>query len=419
MTVPPSQPIDIAVTGLGVVSAAGVGAEAAWKSVVSGQPSARVLPELRGLPADFACVVDELDVGVRLGANLVRRTDRFTQLALIAGAEALDAARLDPTDWDGARVGVVVGTAFGGVTTLAGQAVRAHEGSPVSPVTVPAVLANMAAGVLSLEWNARGPSFAVSTACASGATAIGLAASLLRDDSCDIVIAGGAEAPVNRLLSAAFARMDALSVNRARPAAASRPFDAERDGFVLAEGAAMLVLERAADASARRVPALAHLAGFGASADAHHLTSPDPEGRGLERAVIQALRAAGAAPADVDHVNAHATSTPKGDLAEAALLKRLFGHGVSVTAPKGALGHTLGAAGAIEAALTVLSIAEQTAPPTTNLEEPDPRIGLDLDLVTGAARTQRIGLALSNSCGFGGQNTVLAFTPAQPPKAAR
>lgn len=411
MSAPPCS-TDIAVTGLGVVSAAGVGAEATWKSVVSGQPSARLLPELSGLPADFACVIDELDIAAGLGANLARRTDRFTQLALIAGAEALSAARLDPADWDGARVGVLIGTAFGGVSTLAGQAVRAHEGSPVSPVTVPAALANMAAGVLSLEWNARGPSLAVATACASGATAIGLAASLLRDDSCDVVLAGGAEAPVNRLLAAAFARMDALSVNRARPTAASRPFDAERDGFVLAEGAAILVLERAADAAARRVPALARLAGFGASADAHHLTSPDPEGRGLERAVTQALRSAGAEPGDVDHVNAHATSTPKGDLAEATLLKRLFGGGVSVTAPKGSLGHTLGAAGAIEAALTVLSIGEQTVPPTANLEEPDPLIGLDLDLVAGAARTERIRLALSNSCGFGGQNAVLAFIEA-------
>ena len=400
----------IAVTGLGVISAAGLDAQTTWKAVASAQPTARNCPALEGLATDLACEVEDFDATARLGANFTRRTDRFTQLAMIAGAEALRAARLDPATWDGARVGVVIGTAFGGVTTLNDQAVRAHQGHAVSPVTVPAVLANMAAGLLSLEWHAHGPSLAVATACASGATAIGLAADLLRADRCDVVIAGGAEAPVNRLVAAAFARMDALSLNRGRPVEASRPFDVERDGFVLAEGAGMLVLERASDAAARRAPALARLAGFGASADAHHFTSPHPGGYGLELAVTQALRGAGAQPADVDHVNAHATSTPKGDLAEAALLHRLFAGDVSVTAPKGVLGHTLGAAGAIEAAMTVLSIAEQTAPPTANLNEPDPRI--ELDIVAGEARPQAIRLALSNSCGFGGQNAVLAFTPA-------
>lgn len=403
----PAAP-DVVVTGLGVVSAAGIGAEATWKSVVSGQPTARISPTLRGLPTDLACELDGFDAPGLLGANFARRTDRFSQLAMIAGDEALRTAGLDPSGWDGARVGVLLGSAFGGVTTLTEQAVRESRGSAVSAVTVPAVLSNMAAGLLSLAWKAHGPSLAVNTACASGATAIGLAAGLLRDDTCDIVIAGGAEAPVNRLLAAAFARMDALSLNRAAPAAASRPFDAQRDGFVLAEGAAMLVLERADDAAARHAPTLARLVGFGASADAHHFTAPHPEGRGLERAVTQALRRAGAGLADVDHVNAHATSTPKGDLAEASLLARLFGGSVSVTAPKGALGHTLGAAGAIEAALTVLSIVEQTVPPTANLDEPDALID-ELDIVAGQARSQRIRLALSSSSGFGGQNAVLAF----------
>lgn len=400
---------DIVVTGLGMVSAAGTDAESTWKAVVAGRPAARTSGVLGGLAVDFACEADSLEPGSRLGADLVRRSDRFAQLALIAGAEALQMAGLDPAVWDGARAGVVLGTAFGGVATLEEQVLRQARGSAVSAVTVPSALANMAAGLFSLQWHARGPSLAVSTACASGTTAVGLAADLLRADVCDVVLAGGGEAPVTRLIAAAFARMNALSARCSRPAEASRPFDAERDGFVLGEGAATLVLERRADAAARGATALARVAGYGASADAHHITSPHPQAAGLEQATMAALAQAGATPADVDHVNAHATSTPMGDLAEARLLGRLV-RDATVSAPKGVLGHTMGASGAIEAALTVLTIVHQIVPPTANLERMDPRI--ELDVVAGQARAQRIRLALSNSSGFGGQNAVLALAPA-------
>ncbi|MCX4744405.1 beta-ketoacyl-[acyl-carrier-protein] synthase family protein [Kitasatospora sp. NBC_01287] len=401
----------IAVTGLGVVSPAGLGVAACWQRVREGRPTAATDPELRGLRPDFSCRVPDFDAVGLLGANLARRTDRFTQFALLAAREALAQAGLDPAHWDGARVAVVTGSAFGGVGTLARQAGRLAEGGAgrVSPLTVPLVMANMTAGQLSAALGAHGPSLAVCTACASGATAIGVARDLLRSGACDLVLAGGTEAAVDRLTAAAFARLDALAPGGADPGAASRPFDAERSGFVLAEGAALLVLERVADARARGARVLGRLVGYGASADAYHPTTPHPGGAGLELALLRALADAGAGTAEVGHVNAHATGTPLGDLAEARTLHRLFG-AVPVTAPKGVLGHTLGAAGAIEAALTVLTLAEGLIPPTANLARPDPAI--ELDVVRGEPRPARLDLALSCSAGFGGQNAVLAFAAA-------
>ncbi|MDX3763695.1 beta-ketoacyl-[acyl-carrier-protein] synthase family protein [Streptomyces sp. AK02-04a] len=397
-------------TGIGMVSSAGIGADATWKSVLAGQPTARTNPDLAGLAVDFACQVPDFDPVARLGANLARRTDRYSQLAFVAGAEALHMAGLEPEEWDGTRVGVIIGTAFGGVTTLENQVTRLVGGHVVAATTVPMIAPNMLAGQLSLHWRANGPSFAACTACASGATAIGLGTQLLRTGACDLVLAGGSDAAVTRIIAAAFARMGALSSRGQTPALASRPFDAARDGFVLSEGAAVLVLERRAQAAARRATALAQVVGYGASADAHHITEPHPQGNGLEYATKAALAQAHAAMADVDHINAHATSTPKGDLVEGGLISRLFGRRATVTSVKGVLGHTMGAAGAIEAALTVLAINEQTVPPTANLERLDPQI--DADVVVGAARPQRIQLALSNSSGFGGQNAVLALAPA-------
>ncbi|MFJ8792202.1 beta-ketoacyl-[acyl-carrier-protein] synthase family protein [Streptomyces sp. NPDC102462] len=399
----------VVVTGVGLVSAAGIGVDATWKGVLAGQSTARTHPDLTGLAVDFACEVPDFDPVAHLGANLARRMDRHSHLAFVAGDEALRMAGLRPREWDGARVGVVIGTAFGGVSTLEDQTLRLARGEPVSAHTVPMVAPNMLAGQLSLHWGARGPSFVACTACASGTTAIGLGAQLLRTGVCDIVVAGGSDAPVNRIITAAFARMSALSPRREAPELASRPFDAARDGFVLGEGAGVLVLERAGHAAARGARPLARIAGYGASADAHHVAAPHPEGSGLEQAMRTALDEAGATVADVDHINAHATSTPKGDLVEAALLARLFGDRASVTSTKGALGHTMGAAGAIEAALTVLAISERTVPPTANLEHLDPRI--ELDVVSGRSRPQPIALALSNSSGFGGQNAVLALSP--------
>lgn len=399
----------VAVTGLGLVTAAGVGTDVAWKAVCGAVPLARTVPELAGLAVDIACTVPDFDAVGRLGGPLVRRTDRCCQLILVAAEDAVRDAGLDPGRWDGARVAVVVGSAFGGIGTVAAESAKLAAGKNVSALTIPRFGPNMPAGQLSSLLGVAGPSLTVCTACASGGTALATARGLLLADRCDIVLAGGGDAPVNRLVAASFARMGALSRRCNDPAGASRPFDAERDGFVLAEGAAMLVLERSADAVARGARPLAEFAGDGASADAHHFTSPHPDGAGLERAVSAALAEAGAVPDDVDHVNAHATGTPLGDAAEAVLLGRLFGGRPLITAAKGVLGHAMGASGAIEAALTVRAITEGVVPPVANFRRAED--GWDLGFVTGRPRPHRTRLALSNSAGFGGQNAVLAFRP--------
>jgi 3-oxoacyl-[acyl-carrier-protein] synthase II len=269
---------------------------------------------------------------------------------------------------------------------------------------------NMVAGYIAIDCGAQGPNLVTTTACASSTTAIGTARELLRTGRCDIVIAGGAEAGLTRPVMAGFTRMGALSGRVDDPAAASRPFDGDRDGFVAAEGAGVLVLERMEHAYARRARVRARIVGYGASADAHHATAPDPTGDGVERAIRMALQDAGIEPREVDHVNAHGTSTPLNDITEARTLRRVFSSRPSVTSVKGVTGHSLGAAGAIEAACTVLTLEQGKIPPTANLEVQDPDI--DLDVVAGAPREQRISVATSNSFGFGGQNAVLVLAAA-------
>jgi len=269
---------------------------------------------------------------------------------------------------------------------------------------------NMVAGQLAMEFAAYGPNLVTATACASGATAIGVARDLLRSGSCDIVLTGGTEAGLTPLSIAGFAQMGALSARTDDPGAASRPFDVGRDGFVAAEAAGVLVLEREGDAKARRASVRARLAGYGASADAHHATAPHPQGAGAERAIVAALADAGIAPDEVDHVNAHGTSTPLNDVAEARTLRRVLGDGFSVTSTKGVTGHSLGAAGAIEAAFSVLTISNGLTPPTANLDSQDPEA--DIDVVAKAPREGNVDVVVSNSFGFGGQNAVLVVTAA-------
>ncbi|MDN3020982.1 beta-ketoacyl-[acyl-carrier-protein] synthase family protein [Streptomyces sp. S.PB5] len=403
---------EVAVTGIGLVTPGGTGREATWSRVVEGRPTAARDPELAGLRVDFACRVGDYDPGRAVPGGRPWQYDRHCQFALTAAGEAVADAGLDPDGWDGERVAVVVGTAFGGTTTqLAQHRTYLERGSAlVSPLLVPMFLPNMAAGQVAIRLKARGPVLSTSTACASGATALGVAWDLVRSGACDIAVAGAADAAVHPLWVSGFDRMGALSRRTGEPGAASRPFDAGRDGFVMGEGAGVLVLERADRARARGRPGYALIAGYGASADAHHAVAPDPSGRGIELATRRALAAAGATPAEVAHINAHGTSTPLNDAAEAALITGRFPHRPSVTSAKGVLGHLLGAAGAVEAALTVLSLARETVPPVANLDSPGP--GIDLDTVTKAARTQRILLALSNSFGFGGHNAVLAFRSA-------
>lgn len=399
----------VVVTGLGLVTAAGVGTEPTWRAVCAGESTAATDPELAGLPVDFSCRVPGFDPQALLGRRANLQYDRFVQLGLIAAQEAVADAGLDPATWDGARVGVVVGSSLGGTSTHEKQHRKFRDDGPgtVSSLLIPMVISNMVSGHLGIRFQAKGPSLVTSTACASGATAIGVARDLLSRGACDIVLAGGTDAGVVPLIVTGFRQMRALSTRAESPDVASRPFDTDRDGFVIGEGSGILVLERADHAEARGARVRARLAGYGASTDAYHATAPDPAGAGAEQAVRSALADAGAAPSDVDHVNAHGTSTPLNDLAEAKVLARCLGTSPAVTSTKGSLGHTLGAAGAIEAALTVLTLETGVIPPTANLTSQDPEI--DIDVVTGRARTRRIDLALTNSFGFGGHNVVLAF----------
>ena len=399
-------------TGLGLVTPAGLGLDASWEGVCAGESAAATDPALEGLEVDFSCRIPGFDATELLGRKAARRLDRFTQLAVVAAREAVADAGLDPDTWDGPRVAVVLGCGMGGAATWETQHRRLLEHGPgrVSAMLIPMLVPNMVAGQIAMEFGATGPNLVTATACASGSTAIGVARDLLRSGACDIVLTGGTEAGLTPLSIAGFAQMQALSRRRDDPAHASRPFDTDRDGFVAAEAAGVLVLERRDHADARSARTRAHLAGYGASADAHHITAPDPEGNGAARAMTAALADAGLAPTDVTHVNAHGTSTPLNDVAEAKVIRRVLGDHVAVTSTKGVTGHALGAAGAIEAAFTVLTLERGRIPPTANLDSQDAEI--DIDVVVKEPRDGRVEVAMSNSFGFGGQNAVLVMTSA-------
>jgi 3-oxoacyl-[acyl-carrier-protein] synthase II len=399
----------VAVTGVGALTPAGPDVRAFWDGLCGGRSFARTLPELSGTPVDFACAVEGIDVDAVIGGRSVWRMARFAKLALIAARQAVADAGLDPLTWDGGRVGVVLGVGVGGVSVLIDNARKLDADGPqaVSPLLVPMMIPNAAAGEVAIALRAKGPSLAPATACASGATAIAIAKDLLATGQCDVVVAGGAESVLTPLVMTAFARMGALSRRTDDPGAASRPFAGDRDGFVLGEGAAMLVLEREAEARARgRVPR-ALLAGAGSSTDAYHPTAPQPEGLGAQAAIEAALRDAGWSAEDVGHVNAHGTSTPLNDAMEGVLIDRVYPHRPPVTAPKGALGHTLAAAGAIEAVAGVLTLQYGVIPPIANLDAP--ALEFDLDCVVKEPRAQQVETVVSHSFGFGGHNVALAF----------
>ncbi|WP_327365693.1 beta-ketoacyl-[acyl-carrier-protein] synthase family protein [Streptomyces sp. NBC_01217] len=411
----------VAVTGVGLVTPAGADEQTFWAGLCAGVSVARSCDELAGLPVDFACPVEGIDLDEAVGGRSVWRMARFVKMALVAARQAVADAGLSPESWDGDRVGVVLGVGVGGVCVLVDQVRRLDENGPaaVSPLLVPMMMPNAAAGEVAIALRAHGPSLAPATACASGASAIAVARDLLTSGRCDVVVAGGAESVLTPLVVSAFAGMGALSLRTGDPAGASRPFAADRDGFVIGEGAAVLVLERTHDAQARGGRPRALLTGAGSATDAHHPTAPDPEGAGARRAVETALHEAGWAAREVDHINAHGTSTPLNDAMESALISGLFPHRPSVTAPKGVLGHTLAAGGAIEAVATVLTLEHGLVPPIANLDSPPD--GFDLDCVVKEPRPQRVERALSHSFGFGGHNVVLAFQRVEsdrPPRTA-
>lgn len=405
----------VAVTGIGVIAPASRGVAAAWDTVLAGKATARHDPTLaeEGTPVTGVCRVPDYDPDAELGRGASRRMDRYTHLALIAAEEALaDAGIAGAVDPD--RMGVLIGSGIGGAESWHEEYPRYFDRGPgrVSPLFIPKMLSNSAAGLIAMRAGARGPNMTVNTACAASASALHLARDLLRGGAADAMIAGGVEAGITGLAVSAFAQMGALSRNP-DPESASRPFDRNRDGFVMGEGSAILVLERAADARARGARIYAILAGAGASADAHHITAPPEDGGGAILAMRRALEDAGITPDDIGHINAHGTSTPLNDVAEARAIRAVFGasaDGIAVTSTKGVTGHLLGAAGALEAVLAIMALREGLVPPTANLEEQDPAI--DLDVVAGAPRQVPLRAVVSNAFGFGGQNACLVFTPA-------
>ena len=399
----------VVVTGIGPVTPVGVGREAFWSSLAAGRSGIAPLTrfDAEGYPVRIAGEVRDLDPAEFMEPKEVRRTDRVVHLAL----SAAHLAHRDSggPDLPSERTAVVMGAGIGGMATIEEQLQVLLEKGPdrVSPFTIPALMPNAAAGHIAMALGLTGPNMGIVTACAASAHAVGEAARMIREGRADIAFAGGADASITPLSIAAFTRMGALSRN-AEAERASRPFDRARDGFVLSEGACLLVLEEAERADARGATVYAEVCGYGATADAFHVTQPEPEGLGAIAAMQAALADAGASAESVGYINAHGTSTPLNDSAESRAIRKVFGdHRVPVSSTKSMTGHTLGAAGAVEAAATVLALHEGTLPPTINLDDPDPEC--DVDHVANEARSESVDLALSNSFGFGGQNAVVAF----------
>ena len=407
----------VVVTGMGVLTPLGNDVPTFWANLVAGRSGIRRIGSFDPgrLTSQVAGEVLDFDPSGVLDRKEQRRNDRYTQLALVATREAMQQAGL-PERLEGAaaeETGAIIGSGLGGSSTLFDQiAIHTLRGPDrLSPFFVPMSIANLGSGQVSITTGARGPNFATVSACATSGHAIGEAAEIILRGDAEMMFAGGSEAPVVEGLVGAFAAMRALSTRNDDPPTASRPFDRGRDGFVIAEGAAVLVLEEASHATRRGAPILAEVCGYGATADAVHVTLPAPGGEGALRAGRRALQKAGIDPSEVDHVSAHATSTPEGDPAELACFRSLFGaHApeVGITATKGAIGHTLGAAGGIGAVATVMAMREGRVPPTLNLVDPDDAVA-DLDCTPLVARERQIRVALVNAFGFGGQNAAIVL----------
>jgi len=405
----------IVVTGLGATTPLGGTTAATWDGLLAGRSGARPLDQAwvqeRDLPVTFAAQL-ATPISDVLSKVEMRRLDPSAQYALVASREAWADAR-EP-EVDPVRLAVVIGSGIGGVWTLLDQwdALRDRGPRRVYPLAVPMLMPNAPAAAVSLERGARAGAHTPVSACASGAEAMALGADLIRSGRADVVIAGGTEAAIHPLPIAGFAAMQALSTRNDEPALASRPYDVGRDGFVLGEGAALVVMESQEHAHARGARIYAEFAGAGMTSDAHHITAPEPEGAGASRAMLAAIAAAGATPREIVHINAHASSTPVGDIAEYNAIRAAMGEatdGAAVTATKSMTGHLLGAAGALETVLTILSVHHRLVPATINLDEQDPQI--PLDVVTGTHRSLPAGdiVALSNSFGFGGHNIAVAI----------
>ncbi len=402
----------VAVTGLGVVSPVGLGHGPFWESLTAGRSGVGAITcfDASAYPTRIAAEARDFDPTAFMERKEARRNDRFVQFAYAAARMALEDAGYAITPSNAARTGVLIGSGIGGANTWEEQHRLLIQRGPdrVSPFFVPMIISNMASGVTSILTGARGPSSCVVTACATGGHAIGDAARMIERGDVDAMIAGGAEAAITPLSVAGFCSMRAMSTRNDDPEVASRPFDADRDGFVMGEGAGVVLLEAMDLAERRGASIYAEIAGYGATADAFHITQPDPEGDGACRSMSAALSDAGMAPHEIDYINAHGTSTPFNDRLETLAVKRLFGehaHRLAISSTKSMTGHLLGAAGGVECIACALALRHQMMPPTINYERPDPEC--DLDYVPNKARPARMANAMSNAFGFGGHNATL------------
>jgi len=404
----------IVVTGMGALSPLGHTVAETWAAIVAGKSGVGPIKQFdaTGYRTTIAAELKGFDAANHLGPKEVRRLDPFVQYAIVAAREALRDAAYTPTPEQALRTAVMIGSGVGGLHTLSEQIMVLHERGParVSPFLIPTILPETGASMVAIEFGLKGPNLAVTSACATGANAIGEAAEMIRRGIADAAVCGGAEAGVLPIGVAGFSAMHALSERNAEPERASRPFDRDRDGFVIGEGAAILVLEALEVAQARGARIYAELVGYGSTDDAYHITAPAEDGAGAVACIRQALEWGGLRPQDIDAVNAHGTSTPLNDVSETRAIKDVFGEHAQrlpISATKSMTGHLLGAAGALEAVLSIQTLREGILPPTINLDNPDP--ACDLDYVPHQARRAEVNTVLSNSFGFGGHNSCLIF----------
>ena len=404
----------VVVTGIGIVSPLGLDRQSTWHNLIAGKSGVAPITsfDTEGYRTTIAAEVKGFDAAAFVGRKEARRMDRFVQLGAVAALEAVEHAGLKVTSDNCTRVSIMIASGIGGIITLSEQVgVLGSRGpSRVSPFLVPMMLPDMASGQVSIMLGAKGPNYSTVSACSSGADSIGQALEVLQEGDADVVLAGGAEAAICPIGVAGFNACQALSTRNDDPKGASRPFDAERDGFVIGEGAAVIVMETLQSAVKRGATPLVEIVGYGSTADANHITQPAPEGEGASRAMKIAIKKAGLQPDEIGYVNAHGTSTPLNDKYETMAMKGVFDeevYKVPISSTKSMTGHLLGASGALEAAITTLAISEETIPPTINLKNADPEC--DLDYTPHIARQGRINAALSNSFGFGGHNASLAF----------
>ncbi|MCL5290789.1 MAG: beta-ketoacyl-ACP synthase II [Firmicutes bacterium] len=404
----------VVISGLGIISPVGSGLEVFWASLLNGVPGIKNITRYdpTGFSTKIAGEVVDFEPANYFDKKEARRLDRFAQFALAATGMAIQDADLNLEESDRDRIGVILGSGIGGIETLENQARVLAEKGPgrVSSLFVPMMIANIGAAQVAITYRLRGPNITSVSACASSTNAVGDAFKLLQRGYADVVISGGTEAPITPLAMAGFSSMKALSCRNEEPQKASRPFDAQRDGFVVGEGAGILVMETLDHALKRGARIYAEVAGYGSTCDAYHIVAPDPEGGGAANSMREALTDAELAPEAVDYINAHATSTPLGDKAEVLAIKKVFGshaYKLAVSSTKSMTGHLLGAAGGLEAAVCILAITRGKIPPTINYEFPDP--DCDLDCVPNTARNAEVKVAMSNSFGFGGHNATLIF----------